>query len=96
MKEVHGMKEIVSTVSSKGQVTIPAEVRKHLNIREGDKLSFVIEDAGVVRVKAPRYRDVSSLRGAAGTLGLKEKPLNWEEMLDIAREDHLRESTDTE
>ena len=36
------MRQIVSTVTSKGQVTIPADVRKHLGIKQGDKLSFVI------------------------------------------------------
>jgi AbrB family looped-hinge helix DNA binding protein len=32
-----------STVSSKGQVTIPLEVRKKLGLREGDKVEFVAE-----------------------------------------------------
>lgn len=82
------MKEIVSTVSSKGQVTIPAEVRKHLNIKEGDKLSFVIEEEGTVRVATPRYPNVSALRGAAGSL---ETPKTWEEIIQIAREDHVKE-----
>lgn len=41
------MKHIISTITSKGQVTIPAEVRKHLRISRGDKLSFVIEDGGL-------------------------------------------------
>ena len=81
------MKEIISTISSKGQVTIPAEVRKRLGIKQGDKLAFVIEDAGGVRLEPPRYRDVASLRGAAGTLA---KSLAWDEMLEIAREDHLK------
>jgi AbrB family looped-hinge helix DNA binding protein len=80
------MREITSTLSSKGQVTIPAEVRRYLGIKEGDKLSFVIEDEGTVRLETPRYRNVASLRGAAGSL---EKPLSWKETLKIAREDHL-------
>ena len=85
------MRKIISTISSKGQVTIPAEVRKHLGIKEGDKLSFVIEDEGSVRVEAPRYPDIASLRGAAGSL---DKPLSWKEMREIAREDHVREIAD--
>lgn len=91
-EQVHDMKEIISTVSSKGQVTVPAEVRKHLGIKQGDKLSFVIEDEGNVRVQAPRYRDLAALRGAAGKL---EKPLHWQEMMEIAHEDHARELTHT-
>jgi antitoxin PrlF len=90
---VFNMKEIIATVSSKGQVTVPAEVRKHLGIKEGDKLSFVIGDEGSVTVEAPRYRDVASLRGAAGRL---EKPLDWKEILQIAREDHVREISESD
>jgi antitoxin PrlF len=88
MNEVPNMKEIISTLSSKGQVTIPAEVRRHLGLKEGDKLSFIIENEGNVRVETPRYRGVASLRGAAGKL---KRPLSWEEMRGIAREDHARE-----
>jgi AbrB family looped-hinge helix DNA binding protein len=91
--DAHDMREIISTVSSKGQVTIPAEVRKHLGISEGDKLSFVIEDEGGVRVEAPRYHNIASLRGAAGSL---EQPLSWEEMQEIAREDRVKEVNSSE
>ena len=78
------MKEIVSTMTSKGQVTIPAEVRKQLGIATGDKITFVIEDAGKIELRAPIYPTVASLRGAAGSLA---EPLSWEEMRAIARED---------
>jgi AbrB family looped-hinge helix DNA binding protein len=80
------MSRIISTVSSKGQVTIPAEVRKHLGIKEGDKLSFVVESEGSVKIEVPRYHDIASLRGAAGSL---EKPLSWNETIEIAREDRV-------
>ncbi len=80
------MKEIVSTITSKGQVTVPAEVRRQLGLKKNDKISFVIEDEGDVRLKAPRYPDIDSLRGAAGSL---KKTTSWEEMREIAREDAL-------
>lgn len=34
------MKEVISTVTSKGQVTIPAEIRRLLGISRGDKVSW--------------------------------------------------------
>jgi len=40
-------------VTSKGQVTIPREIRRRLGVRAGDKLEFE-EDAQGVRVKAVR------------------------------------------
>jgi antitoxin PrlF len=33
-----------STVSSKGQVTIPVEIRQRLGLKEGDKVEFVFEE----------------------------------------------------
>lgn len=80
------MKEIVSTITSKGQVTIPVEVRRHLSVDTNDKVAFVIDDDGEVRLRAPRYPTIASLRGAAGRL---EKPLSWKQTRRIAREDAL-------
>ena len=40
------MKEIVSTITSKGQVTIPAEVRGHLALKTGDRIAFVLDPDG--------------------------------------------------
>ncbi len=80
------MKEIVSTITSKGQVTIPAEVRKHLGLKTNDKISFVIEDQGGVRLKAPRYPNIASVAGAAGSL---KHPLSSQQMREIATEDYL-------
>ena len=81
------MKEILSTISSKGQVTVPVEVRRHLGIGTNDKIAFVIEDDGAVRLSVPHYPTIASLAGAAGSL---PKPLSWSEMRRIAREDHMR------
>jgi len=81
------MKEILSTITSKGQITIPAEVREHLGLKPKDKIAFIIEDEGTVHVAAPRYPDIASLRGKAGSL---KKPPSWKEMREIAREDRLK------
>jgi antitoxin PrlF len=81
------MKEFVTTLTSKGRVTIPAEVRKYLGIGTNDKVAFVIDDEGVVRLRVLRYPTVASLRGAAGSL---KKPLSWQEMQQIACEDRFK------
>lgn len=41
----------VATVTSKGQITLPKEVREHLHIAEGDRLEFLIDEGGEVRVR---------------------------------------------
>ncbi len=33
-----------STISSKGQVTVPQEIRKRLGLRAGDRIEFVVEE----------------------------------------------------
>jgi AbrB family looped-hinge helix DNA binding protein len=40
--------EIPATVSSKGQITIPAEVRKALRLRAGDRVIFRVVDGHTV------------------------------------------------
>ena len=87
------MKEVSVTVSSKGQVVIPKAVREHLGIERGDKITFVLETAGKVALKAMKYPTVASLRGAAGRLPI---PLDWEEMRQIAREDRRHETQQTQ
>jgi antitoxin PrlF len=50
-----------STISSKGQVTIPKAIRTRLHLKAGDRLRFVVEADGSVRLAAAT-RDVSTLR----------------------------------
>ena len=83
------MHEIVSAINSKGQVTIPAAVRRHLGVSPKDKIAFVLEDTGEVKLTVPRYPTIQSLRGAAGSL---EHPLSWGQMREIAREDRVEEA----
>ncbi len=81
------MKEIVVTVSSKGQVVVPKEICKHLGIAQGDKITFALDAEGQVTVKAIKSSPFAALRGAAGNLKMQ---LSWDEIRQIAREDHLQ------
>ena len=51
-----------STLTSKGQTTIPKDIRERLNLRPGDRLEFVIDDDGRVLV-LPASIDASELTG---------------------------------
>lgn len=82
------MKKITATITSKGQVTIPVEVRKHLGLKERDKVMFVLGEDGSVQLRQTRFPTLASLRGAAGSLN---REVSWEEMIRTAREDHLAE-----
>ena len=52
----------ISTLTSKGQVTIPKSVREQLHLRTGDKLDFRVEEDGTIRVY-PIARKVSEVFG---------------------------------
>jgi antitoxin PrlF len=51
-----------STITSKGQTTIPGAIRKHLKLKAGDRLDFIVERDGRV-VLIPASVHVSELRG---------------------------------
>lgn len=51
-----------ATITSKGQITIPKEVRDALGVGFGDRVEFVAHEKGVYKVVAAT-RDVSHLKG---------------------------------
>jgi len=52
----------VSTITSKGQTTIPGEIRRHLKLKTGDRVEFIVERDGKV-VLVPATVDVRELKG---------------------------------
>jgi AbrB family looped-hinge helix DNA binding protein len=40
-----------SSITSKGQITIPSDIRQKLGLHAGDKVGFVLEDDHIVLVK---------------------------------------------
>lgn len=50
-----------STITAKGQTTLPKPVRSALGLRPGDKLRYLLRDDGEVRIVAAR--PVSELAG---------------------------------
>lgn len=56
------MGEIVAKVTSKGQVTLPAELRERLGIEAGDHVHFVEQPDGSFTLKV-RSGSLSDLKG---------------------------------
>ncbi|HEV2856535.1 MAG TPA: AbrB/MazE/SpoVT family DNA-binding domain-containing protein [Thermoanaerobaculia bacterium] len=54
----------ISRVTSKGQVTIPSEVRKALDIEKGDDLLFEVSSDRVAHLRVVKRRRLSDLYGA--------------------------------
>jgi antitoxin PrlF len=64
-----------STLTSKGQTTIPKEIRDFLNIHPGDPIDFIISKEGVLM--RPASIDISELKGI---LPKPKKPVTLEAM----------------
>jgi antitoxin PrlF len=60
----------VSTLTVKGQTTIPKKIRAHLKLQPGDKIDFIIEDEGKV-VLEPATLDIRELEGILHKPGIK-------------------------
>ena len=66
-----------ATITSKGRITIPIEVRRKLNLKQGDRVDFVVDRAGGVRLQ-PKKVPLASLLGILHRPG--QKPLSVEQM----------------
>jgi len=67
----------VATVTSKGQITIPARVRIALGVDAGDRIEFVEVGKGEFNIVAAT-RSVKELKGPFR--GRRRKPVSIEEM----------------
>lgn len=65
-----------AALTSKGQVTIPVEIRRKLGLKAGDRVQFVERDNGEIVLK-PKNRSIMDLHGAVKWTG---KPVTIEEM----------------
>lgn len=54
----------IARVTTKGQVTIPAGVRKAMEIEEGDDLLFEVVEAGEGRIRVIKRGRLTDLYGA--------------------------------
>lgn len=51
-----------STLTSKGQITIPKEIREKLRLQTGNRIEFQVDAAGKL-VLTPRNKDFRALKG---------------------------------
>jgi antitoxin PrlF len=66
-----------ATLTSKGQITIPKEIRDQLRLRSGQRVEFQIDSKGKVSL-TPRNKDIRSLKGIIRPR--RKKPVSLEEM----------------
>lgn len=75
-----------STMTSKGQITIPKAVRERLNLEPGDKVYFDIQDNGTVSMVACN-EPVEKLFGFLKDTVRVKRPVTVEEMNPASLDD---------
>jgi looped-hinge helix DNA binding domain, AbrB family len=74
MKGVFAME--LAKVTSKGQITIPIEIRRKLGIKEGDKVLLIEEQGRVIMMNSSMEalrKAQAAFAGEAERLGLKDE-----------------------
>jgi len=64
----------IAQVSERGQITIPADLRRRLGLRPGTKVEIEVQDDAII------LRPVPSISAVAGIFRryAKQKPADWE------------------
>jgi AbrB family looped-hinge helix DNA binding protein len=74
----------VTTLTSKGQVTIPKEIRDELGLKPHDKIRFAVENGHATLCKA--YLSLDELAGILPPLGM-----DIDEAIELAKEVRAQE-----
>jgi len=81
----------MATVSSRGQICIPNDMRKDMGLEEGSKVLFVLTDGSLLikRVNMQTFREITRpLKEAAKKAGMKES-----EVVDIVHRARTKSKT---
>jgi antitoxin PrlF len=79
------IEEYIRAVTTKGQVTIPAEVRRLLGVKPHDRVVFRVADG-----KVELQPSSTTLESTFGAVTPRSRPEDFKELRDIAIEEHAR------
>ena len=81
------MVEITAKLSSKNQITVPAEVRRRLGVGASDRIAFLFTENGTVEVQKPRF-DLESI--IASVPALAGESLDFEQEIEEATAEEMQ------
>jgi len=81
------LKELVSSVSPKGQVTIPVEIRRLMGVKAKDKVAFTVSGSEVKIAAAS-----GGLSSSFMAVPALKKQRSLREVTDIAHEEHAADT----
>ncbi len=73
--------DVAAKVTSKGQVTVPKDVREALGIGQGDTLVFRVEGQRALVARTPAFLDLAGALGAKAT----KRDAAWDEAIRRTR-----------
>jgi AbrB family looped-hinge helix DNA binding protein len=76
-----------SVITRKGQVTLPIEIRRELGLKEGDRVTFKMENGTVVVARA-----VSVVDATAGIFNSRKPAPSVKELREMAEEAWVEEA----
>ena len=71
-------------MNSKGQVTIPAELRHKYHLHEGDEFE-VIEDGNMLRLTRVEHSETRGQRWVREARGSATTPMSTDELMELLR-----------
>ena len=77
------MKELTTTITQRGQVTIPAQVRRLLQVKPRDKVAFTITQTNEVHLAPASF----TLESAYGSVKPSRRPENFKGIARAAKEE---------
>jgi AbrB family looped-hinge helix DNA binding protein len=87
--EERTMEHYYTTLTERGQVTLPSEIRRKLGVKPKQKVHFEV-DGDSIRI-VPSEFTLENIRGMAPPL---PEPKSIEDIFDIAAEEHARHVID--
>jgi AbrB family looped-hinge helix DNA binding protein len=87
------MTELISVVTRKGQITVPAEIRRALGLKEGDKVALSLNERGQKQATLRPVRSVADL--TFGSISPRRKPEDFR-ALRAEFEEELAENAERE
>ena len=83
----------VAKITSRGQITIPIDIRKKLGVKEGDKVIFIEDGNNIIVANAAKIAFANiraAFAGEAERLGLRDEQ-DVVELVDEVREEMWEE-----
>ena len=78
------MKEVLTVVTRKGQITVPAEIRRALGLKRGDKVAISLADRERLHATLRPVRSVAQM--TFGSVAPRKRPEDYRELRRLFEE----------